>query len=524
MKNKLPVLMIVLGLFIAVISIFADSIGLGGRGGIPALQILGAEAGIAFALAGMGLKIYQQHREPSPMGSARDLVGWVLDQPILTWMLIGFIVAYVICFLAPAIYNPGHKFQYFTNYLYEREKVGFDTRLVLEHIGHWYLRDQTPKYLYPPLTTVLFTPLWLLRFPYNYYVVTVVTLVSYLMLNLLLPLLFNKKENKLLIIFIFAVSIFSYGLQFELETGQFYTLAMLLSMAAIYIFHRHPSYRIFAYILFCISVQFKIFPAIFIFLFVDDWRDWKANLKRFAALGLANFLLLFLLGFSYLQLFIARLFTSRYNLEALYNHSIKVFVINLAASGYGLPEGALLDWIRAHAALIQTSLYAYVLICFLAILIGSCLRNQRGVNFSLLMVCLIMGITLPSISHDYNLPLLAAPFALLMSAQRLRDNRWVKAVSIALIGAASFAYAVTLFPSNARPAFLENSFPALFVLLTAVTLLSFMQKDNSHMQAGINDIQYFTKKYRSGDFSRILAERLKSLLRFRDLLILRNQR
>jgi len=32
--------------------------------------------------------------------------------------------------------------------------------------------------------------------------------------------------------------------------------------------------------------------------------------------------------------------------------------------------------------------------------------------------------------------------------------------------------------------------------------------------------QYFTKGFRSGDFSRFLAERLKSLLHFRDLLII----
>jgi len=32
--------------------------------------------------------------------------------------------------------------------------------------------------------------------------------------------------------------------------------------------------------------------------------------------------------------------------------------------------------------------------------------------------------------------------------------------------------------------------------------------------------QYFTKEFRSGDFSRFLIERLKSLQRFRDLLII----
>lgn len=488
MKSKIPVFLIIVGSVIALLSLFADSVGLGDPGGIPAMQILGAEFGVVLALAGIGLKIRRQDAGRSPVRGLRDFVDWIFGQPVLVWILIGFIAAYVMCFLVPAIYNPERKFQYFTNYLYEREKIGFDIRLILEHVGHWYVRDQTPKYLYPPLTTILFTPLWLLRFPCNYYVITAVTLVSYLVLNLLLPLWFNIKQSKLAIIFIFAVSVYSYGFQFELETGQFYTLTMLLSMMAIYIFHRHPSYRIFAYILFCISVQFKIFPAVFVFLFVDDWRDWKANLKRFAALGLANFLLLFALGLPYIQFFMARMVGSVNKLETDYNHSVTIYVFNLVSTGYGLSKGALLDWIQAHAATIQASLYAYVLICFLVVLVSSYIRNVKGVNYTLLLVSLIVGLVLPSISHDYNLPLLATPFVLLISAHRLHDNRWIKSFSIALITVASFAYAITLFPSNARPAFFENSLPAMLILLTAVILLHFMQKDDSRVITGTIDV------------------------------------
>ena len=83
---------------------------------------------------------------------------------------------------------------------------------------------------------------------------------------------------------------------------------------------------------------------------------------------------------------------------------------------------------------------------------------------------------IPAISHDYNLPLLATPFVLVMSAQDVRDAPWAKILSILLITAAAFAYSATLFPSNARPVYLENSFPFLFVILTAVVLLGFMQK------------------------------------------------
>jgi len=70
--------------------------------------------------------------------------------------------------------------------------------------------------------------------------------------------------------------------KFELETGQFYTTAMMLTVAAdtLYFFTKHPSYRIFAYILFNpFPSNLKVFPAIFVVMFVDDWRDWKGNLS-----------------------------------------------------------------------------------------------------------------------------------------------------------------------------------------------------------------------------------------------------
>jgi hypothetical protein len=468
-KNKLPLVLIAAGILIAAVSLLADFIGLGSPGGIPAVQILGAEAGGVLALVGLGWRI--QQRGGGTGSTLSGAVAWVGNQPVLAWVIVGFLVAYLLCFVAPAIYNPDLQFHYSTDYLYGREKVGFDTRLILEHIGHWYTGDQTPKYLFPPLTTLLFTPLLLLRFPYNYYVSTVVTLVSFLLLNLGLPSLFTKKENRLLTLFIFAVSVFSYGLQFELETGQFYTLAMLLSMAAVYIFHKHPAYRVFAYLLFCVSVQLKVFPAIFVFLFVDDWRDWKSNLQRFAALGLANFLLLFLLGYSYFQLFVTRMLGSMGNLEVRYNHSITVFVHNLALTN---------DWAAAHADALRIGLTLYFLLCFVVTLFLAWKRNTRGVDFGLLMVSLIGGLILPTISHDYNLPLLAMPFMLWTSGLRLPEKPWTRLLAILLLLLASFAFAVTLFPSNARPVMLENSLPALMVILTSVTVMGFIQKEIKH--------------------------------------------
>ncbi len=140
----------------------------------------------------------------------------------------------------------------------------------------------------------------------------------------------------------------------------------------------------------------------------------------------------------------------------------------------------LLPTLTSAPGWLERFLYLYFFVCFFIILGKSYFQNEKGINANLLMACLIGGLMLPAISHDYNLPLLAAPFVLVMSAQDVRDALWAKILSIVLITSASFAYSATLFPSNARPAVLENSFPFLFVILTAVVLLGFLQKPIKH--------------------------------------------
>lgn len=464
MKNKFSVLLIISGALLAALSILADFIGLGKQGGIPAVQIIAAEVGVLIVLLGVGLLISQRNGHSLPANFWRGLADRILNQPVFTWVVLGFVIAYLAFFIFPTFLNPEGRFHYPGGYLPEREHIGFDTRLTLDHIRVWFEGGREPKYIFPALTTVLFTPLLLLRYPANFYTVTALTLTSYLLLNLFLPLWMRKKEDRLLIFFIFAASIFSYGLQFELETGQFYTITMMLTVAAIFIFHKFPSYRIFAYILFSIAIQLKLFPAIFVVMFVDDWRDWQGIIKRFAVLGIANIALLFLLGYSYFALFFSHIIESGATDELMYNHSIYAFVANLTSAP---------GWLELF-------LYLYFFVCFFIILGKSYFQNEKGINASLLMACLIGGLMLPAISHDYNLPLLAAPFVLVMSAQDVREAWWAKILSIVLITSASFAYSATLFPSNARPVLLANSFPFLFVILTVVVALGFLQKHINH--------------------------------------------
>ncbi|MGE5250756.1 MAG: glycosyltransferase 87 family protein [Bacteroidota bacterium] len=484
-KPWVSLVLVLSGVLIGGVSVFADLLGLG-KPGIPAAQLLLAEIGAVIALAGVWLALRQRRAGAAPYSLGRAVEA-ILTAPLIIWVVAGFLLAYLLCFVAPAIFNAAGRFQYFTDYLMPHEHIGFDTRMILEDVRVWFLGERPPSYLFPPLTTILFTPLLMLRYPVNFYLVAAVTLISFPILNLVLPLLIIRKEHRALIYFIFGVSVFSYGLQFELDTGQFYTAAMLLLLASIYIFHRHPAYRLLAYMLFSISVQLKIFPAFFVLMFVDDWRDWKANLKRFAALGAANFLLLFLLGFRYFGLFVRQTLAALGLNEVAYNHSVRMYVRNLAASGYGLAEGAALTWIRENVALLQGLLYAFVILCILLVLLRSYGRNAKGIDVTLLFALVLGVLTLPSINHDYNLPLLAAPFMLWVSTQASAASRPAKVLSILLVAAAAFAYAATLFPSNARPPFLENSFPSLFILLAAVTLSDFIPKLPEAEGASPND-------------------------------------
>ena len=133
---------------------------------------------------------------------------------------------------------------------------------------------------------------------------TLITLLCYVVVTLVLPRRINKQKSiPALSMLIFVTGLVSYGLQFELERGQFNVIAFTLCLGAIYIFHNHPKSRWLAYLFFTISVQLKLYPAIFVFALIEDWSDWKGNIKRIVGLGILNLAALFMfrIGSSYLQ-------------------------------------------------------------------------------------------------------------------------------------------------------------------------------------------------------------------------------
>ena len=103
---------------------------------------------------------------------------------------------------------------------------------------------------------------------------------------------------------IYLVGLTSYGIHFELERGQFIIISIALAFFGIFLFHKYPKPTWLAYILFILSIQLKIYPAVFIFLFIREWRNWKENIIRIAVLCIINFVLLFSLGWNLFHNFI----------------------------------------------------------------------------------------------------------------------------------------------------------------------------------------------------------------------------
>ena len=474
-KNIFSYALIIFGILAALFSLLADVLGLG-RSGINAAQVFVAEIGVIIALLGVASAIFQRERGPLGPSFWLELRDRMYNLPSLVWVVIGFLPAFLLSFIAPMFFAPNHEFQYAQGYLPNMDPVGNDFGLILNAARSWLQTGRTTPFVFTPLINILFAPLLLLGYPGSYYVITLATLGSYVILCLL-AILMSSGRNHLVIVFIAAISIFSYGMQFELERGQSHTIALMFGVLAVYVFHKHPHFRVFAYLLFCISVQLKFYPALLVVMFVDDWRDWKNNLKRFSALGLANILLLFVLGFSYFSAFFDHMTGVLAKIDGWNgNHSISSFVFVLQDSGIGLFTGIPLEWIRTNTALISNLLYLYFFVCLLTVLINAYLKNTTGVNADLLLVCVIGGLTLPSANHDYSLPLLTAPFAMSISNWHTRDYRWAAIITILLTIIASFTYALTLFPFIYRPVYFQNSFSMLFIILTIVTLLNVAQK------------------------------------------------
>ncbi|MCE1253813.1 MAG: DUF2029 domain-containing protein [Anaerolineae bacterium] len=414
----------------------------------------------------------------------RGISDFISKQPIWVWVLLGASFSFFAFFIYPVFLNPQHVMQVF-GYIPIKDPIGHDLALTTSFSETWFVKHETPYNglnLYPPLSMLVYAPLVGLSPSLVYKLFTLLNLVAYVVLCAWLPWRIHKgKDISTLLVFFLVGGLFSYGFQFELERGQYNSLTFLICLFSVYLFHYHPRWRWLAYVLFTVSIHFKLFPAIFVLMFVDDWKDWKGIFKRMGLLLGLNLAALFVLGPQMVWDFINGVLTLGAQSDIFIwvgNHSIRSFseaALPQILEAYHQPAPSALT-----LSIVQWVLLGFVLSCLLLVVVIAYRRNRPGLNPYLLMVCTLGALLIPSFSHDYTLAFLPAAMCILLPA--LDSNGLKRGADLLLVVILSAAYGATLFSFTNKPILWQNDLPVLMIMLLSCTLLYGLAQENPNRE------------------------------------------
>lgn len=406
----------------------------------------------------------------------------------LYWIFGSYLAAYFLYFISPVFLNSRQKMWFSADY-FALTPIGTDLRAFLFFSKVFFTNQGQfpPGNVYPPLFTLLMAPLDEIDPASIYKVMVPIILLSFLVITLVIPALImrNNKKGFLLLVVFFMMGLFSHGLYFELERGQTNVIALLFVLTAIYLFHYKPRLRFPAYVLFSIGIQIKISPAIFILMFIADWKDWKTNIKRFAGIGIFNLALLFILGYQPVLSLLTNLQTVTLD-NAKYiwvgNHSIMSFTMLLHDGYFGdffskhhLPNANI--WTMENATKISIGMTLSILFCFLITIINSARRNMKGFNSELFVVSSLATLLIPAISNDYTLSILGSSVGIALATNLDADPspnyRLLRHFLVSLI---TFVYTTVMYSYEYKPAQFRSNLPALMIMLFCFTIIALLPK------------------------------------------------
>ena len=475
--KKSTLIFLALGISFILFPLFSDSLGVGQDKNIfGAAQILSVEIGIVFILIGVGLQTIPPLTPPvlGRLGGGVEVLGKVLETPILFLLIATFLLLYILFFISPLFLTEIH-IQYFQKYIPNAwtPYIGFDVEMTVSHINAWLSEGVSPYadgiVPYTPFALALFTPFIILGYPAYYSVLTLITVFSYVVSVFWLPLYFLRKKEYGILALLGVVGLFSYGFQFELERGQFNVIAFFFILLAIYIFHYQYKYRYFAYLFFIIAVQLKLYPIIFIVMLVRDWRDIKNNLKRFLALIALNFSLLFVLGYQLFSNFMEQIF-KRANMQ-----SSRYEDLSISGFGYFLSEETQIIATKYAGLIEKIFLFLFLGVIF-AIIYHLYKKNQKGFNPYLFLLSTIGALIIPAASFDYKLTILVVPMMLFLYNLPRPTSTKSKMIYTLFIITLSLAYWSTLYPyefNQVKPIYLSRNSTALLTIFFSSTFLYF---------------------------------------------------
>jgi len=333
--------------------------------------------------------------------------------------------------------------------------------------------------MYTPFATVVYSLLLVVDPRVAYAIISFATITA-LVFMATIPPLWTTSTRRLspITAVILTTGLVSYGFQFEVERGQINVIVMAICLLSFWIFHNHYRYRFLSIALFSIAVQMKLYPAIFVVMFVRDWTNWKENFRRLAGIAIINAALFFVLGPKGIRVFFGTVAGRITKPDiAASNLSIRSFV-NLPAKLVGKGVHSFdWTWPVKYAGVIELLLLGVVAACIGIVLLVAFRRRQTTINQHLLLACTAGALLIPAVSYDYKLPMLAGPVAMILDKYCFDtpigscERKWTR-VLVTLI---AVAYSSTLFSYVTKPILLASNTPAVLTILFCTTALAVME-------------------------------------------------
>lgn len=325
--------------------------------------------------------------------------------------------------------------------------IGIDLRWLQSVVQDWIKCNYQAKpgltQHFPPLILVAFIWTGFLSFNKLYLVYVTLIYSLYFAIGLLfLRFLQNRYYYDLNSItyglsFLF-LGVLAYGIQFEIERGQWNLLAFLFCLAAV-IFASSSDYRSkwAGYVLLTVASQIKLWPAIYIFLLISLEPSLKQKIKGFIIFIFVNFLLLFSFGFSVAVGFFNEIAkASKEQKYGIAQTSIGSFLWSIENQHLNMGN--------------YYTIFALVVLCILIFLVVFIALFQKHQNLAILILLTsLLGLLIPTHSNDYKLSIL--PLVSVFLTPYFYSKLGKSTFTNFLISATVFLILISFFSFDLRP-------------------------------------------------------------------------
>lgn len=400
-----------------------------------------------------------------------------------TWALIvaGFLICYATLFIRTSFLNIDRHLHFRGIAVPPMGQLGNDLSQVISYSRSWMLGN-TPYIganLYPPLASVIFAPLAAIDERLAFSLLTIATLLAFLATSIGTPFLAYKRPAVAALLPVTMLGLWSYGLQFEIERGQFNVVAAALAIFAVCLFQSPArDLRLLSYLLLVLAVQLKVYPAIFALAFVRESDRWWNVLTRWCFLAAVNLGCCLLLGPKIFRDFLKAIWAKMTDpFVWIGNHSIKAFGAQLKSTP-----------LAEHSTHLGGIALLILAVSFAVTLFALVRRRPAGTLSYFVLSATCVALLVPAVSHDYTLPLLAMAFTLFLAGHpemRLDSPRELCRTGLffALTLCVFWTFFSHFFKPRSLGIFRNNCLPILAVAVIAAALSVTAQRGKTDDQA-----------------------------------------